>query len=71
MQQVLYGGTRDGRPVGGARFYLGAEFIDRCVPKRRVAVVGWGGWGGGGGHTASHHIATIDSQPIAPTACLS
>ena len=40
MQQVLYGGTRDGRPVGGARFYLGAEFIDRCVPKRRVAVVG-------------------------------
>ena len=33
VQQVLYGGTRDGLPVGGARFYLGAEFIGRC-PER-------------------------------------
>ncbi|GAX81825.1 hypothetical protein CEUSTIGMA_g9253.t1 [Chlamydomonas eustigma] len=27
FQQVLYGGTRNGVPVGGARYYLGPEFI--------------------------------------------
>ena len=27
VQEVLYGGTRDGVPVGGTRFYLGNEFI--------------------------------------------
>ena len=26
VQQVLYGGTRGGKPVGGARYYLGPEF---------------------------------------------
>ncbi len=26
--QVLYGGTRNGVPVGGARYYLGPEFIE-------------------------------------------
>ncbi len=31
-KEVLYGGTRDGKPVGGARFYLGPEFIGQgCV----------------------------------------
>ena len=26
-QQVLWGGTREGRPVGSTRYYLGTEFI--------------------------------------------
>ena len=40
VQQVLYGGTRDGLPVGGARFYLGAEFIGRC-PERGMWAEGY------------------------------
>ena len=29
VKEVLYGGTRDGKPVGGARYYLGPEFINK------------------------------------------
>ena len=28
-KQVLWGGTREGRPVGSTRYYLGTEFISR------------------------------------------
>lgn len=28
-QQVLYGGTRDGKPVGGSRYYLGPVVADK------------------------------------------
>jgi len=28
-KQVLWGGTRDGVPVGGARYYMGERFYGR------------------------------------------
>eukprot|EP00955_Chlamydomonas_euryale_P090380 364537-Chlamydomonas_euryale.AAC.2 len=45
--QILWGGTRDGRPVGGARYYLGDDFIrargGRPALLTAVFVMGGGG----------------------------
>lgn len=29
VQKVIYGGTRNGVPVGGSRFYLGKELVEK------------------------------------------
>lgn len=31
VKEVLYGGTRNGKPVGGARYYMGEHFFGRFV----------------------------------------
>lgn len=36
VKEVLYGGTRDGKPVGGARYYMGEHFYGRCVQAPRA-----------------------------------
>jgi hypothetical protein len=33
FKEVLWGGTRNGVPVGGARYYMGLHFYGRCVLK--------------------------------------
>jgi len=46
-EEILWGGTRDGRPVGGARYYLGDDFIrargGRPALLTAVFVMGGGG----------------------------
>lgn len=31
VKEMLWGGTRNGVPVGGARYYMGVDFYGRCV----------------------------------------
>ena len=31
VKEVLYGGTRNGKPVGGARYYMGERLYGRWV----------------------------------------
>ncbi len=46
-QEILWGGTRNGKPVGGARYYLGPEFISTAEGRtpllKAVFVMGGGG----------------------------
>ncbi|KAJ9531148.1 hypothetical protein QJQ45_000846 [Haematococcus lacustris] len=60
QRQVLYGGVRDGKPVGGARYYMGDVFYGRpCEGQQgRVRLTFFLG----GGAIAAEELAYADSQ---------
>ncbi|KAL6764528.1 hypothetical protein V8C86DRAFT_1490609 [Haematococcus lacustris] len=60
QRQVLYGGVRDGKPVGGARYYMGDVFYGRPCEglQGRVRLTFFLG----GGAIAAEELAYADSQ---------
>lgn len=44
VKQTLYGGTRNGKPVGGARYYMSEHFFGRWAQREQGLGVGVGGY---------------------------
>uniref|UniRef100_A0A7S0RZR1 Uncharacterized protein n=1 Tax=Chlamydomonas leiostraca TaxID=1034604 RepID=A0A7S0RZR1_9CHLO len=59
VKEILYGGTRNGKPVGGARFYMGEQFYGR--PKEGVKGLITMSFFMGGGAIAAEEMAYCDA----------